>query len=77
MSENFSIDDPSLLRKTVLVIDPDPAVSAMLSSILSPRSWDIRNAPDNNEKGNEVLLVKYLDRGTALSDTSKKGMATT
>jgi DNA-binding NarL/FixJ family response regulator len=47
MSMNFSADDPGHLDKTVLIIDPDPAVSAMLLSILSPQGWDILNAPDN------------------------------
>ncbi len=34
-------------KKTVLVVDPDPMTSAMLSSILTPLDWDMEIAPDN------------------------------
>jgi DNA-binding NarL/FixJ family response regulator len=47
MSANLPADNPGFLRKTVLVIDPDPAVSAMLATVLTPVDWRIQNATDN------------------------------
>jgi anti-sigma regulatory factor (Ser/Thr protein kinase) len=41
------LDRSPFPRKTVLVVDPTPEVSAMLSSILPPMGWRIEQAPDN------------------------------
>ena len=37
--------DPSI--RSVLIVDPAPKVSAMLSTILTPPMWEMRRAPDN------------------------------
>jgi len=47
MSGNLTADNTSIPRKTVLVIDPDPAVSAMLATVLDPLSWAIQHTLDN------------------------------
>ena len=47
MSAKLPADDTSIPLKTVLVIDPDPAVSAMLATVLDPLNWSIQHTRDN------------------------------
>lgn len=47
MHADSTSESPGVSRKTVLVVDADPAVSEMLSAVLSPKGWSIQNAPDN------------------------------
>jgi DNA-binding NarL/FixJ family response regulator len=47
MSTNLPANNSGFPRKTVLVIDPDPSVNAMLATVLAPVGWAIQNAPDN------------------------------
>jgi DNA-binding response OmpR family regulator len=42
------------MGKTVLVVDPDPAVGAMLSTVLTPMGWSLQSARDNNAALNLV-----------------------
>ncbi len=47
MDTNLPFNNPAGLPKTALVVDPDPAVGAMLSEILTPMGWSLLNVPDN------------------------------
>ena len=67
MSTNLHSDTPGCPRKTVLVVDPDPAVSAMLSTVLTPAGWEIQKAPDN-----KAALDLIGDRAFDLIVTGEK-----
>jgi CheY-like chemotaxis protein len=47
MSSNYHTETQPASNKTVLVVDPDPQTSAMLSSILTPLGWALEIALDN------------------------------
>ena len=47
MSSNHRSEAQPVSDKKVLVVDPDPQTSAMLSSILTPLDWAMEIAPDN------------------------------
>jgi CheY-like chemotaxis protein len=47
MSSNYHTETQPASDKTVLVVDPDPQTSAMLSSILTPLGWALEIALDN------------------------------
>ncbi len=46
-------------KKAVLIVDPDPQTSAMLSSILTPLDWDMEIAPDNKTVLGRVRIRPY------------------
>ena len=47
MPTNIPSDSAGALGKTVLVVDADPAVKAMLSTVVTPMNWNLQSAPDN------------------------------
>ena len=47
MSSTHHAEVPPTPKRTVLVVDPDPQIGAMLSSILTPLGWTMEGAQDN------------------------------
>jgi CheY-like chemotaxis protein len=59
MSSTQHAEAPPASKKTVLIVDPDPQTSVMLSSILSPLGWAMEVVRDNKAVLELVKIRPY------------------
>src|SRR3974377_443642 len=66
-------EGPSYQNKTVLLVDADPEVSAMLARVVTPAGWAMQSAPDNRTalgliEAEPFHLIITSERTSALED---------